>query len=362
MKQKNNDQIKVLIDTSPLGNANAVRGVGMYTRLLLEYLQKNNQLQVFSSLIEVDKNNQPDLIHYPFFDLFFLTLPFFHSKPTLVTVHDVIPLIFPKYYPAGAKGMIKFFKQKVALKRVDGIITDSLASKLDIIKHLGISEDKIYVVPLAANPYLVAQDEKEIRRVRRDYHLPSKYVLYVGDINYNKNLPQLIKAVRYLPTNVKLVCVGKSFYAHDIPEWQWLETQMALSDVKDRVKFLTNVNTDDLKDLAAIYSASIAYIQPSLYEGFGLPVLEAMACKTPVICTKNSSLPEVAGEQAVFVDADAASLAQGVLDVLSWSKTKRQDRIRAAFKWSQKFSWEKVAKQTLEVYQTTLSKKSKITK
>ena len=363
MKQKSDQKISVLIDTSPLGNANAVRGVGMYTRLLVEFLKKvPQQINVFSSTVEVDKQHQPDIIHYPFFDLFFLTLPFFHAKPTIVTVHDVIPLIFPKYYPAGAKGMIKFFKQKVALKRVDGIITDSLASKTDIMKHLSVSEDKIYVVPLAANPYLSLQDEKNIRRVRREYHLPANFVLYVGDINYNKNLPQLIKAVRFLPANVKLVCVGKSFYPHDIPEWQWLETQMALSDVKDRVKFLTNVNTDDLNDLAAIYSAAVAYIQPSLYEGFGLPVLEAMACKTPVICTQNSSLVEVAGDRAVFVDTDAASLAQGVMDVLSWSKTKRQEKVRSAYKWSQNFSWDRVAKQTLEVYQTVLTKKSKITK
>ena len=93
-----------------------------------------------------------------------------------------------------------------------------------------------------------------------------------------------------------------------------------------------------------------------------MPVLEAMACKTPVICTQNSSLVEVAGDRAVFVDTDAASLAQGVMDVLSWSKTKRQEKVRSAYKWSQNFSWDRVAKQTLEVYQTVLTKKSKITK
>lgn len=355
MKQKSDSKLKVLIDTSPLGNANAVRGVGMYTRLLLDYLAKIEKIELFSSTTEIKKGDSLDLVHYPFYDLFFSTLPLIQTKPTVVTVHDVIPLIFPDFYKPGKKGMIKFFKQKVALKKVDGIITDSQTSKMDIIDHLGIDPEKVHVVPLAANPYLKAQEEKIINRVRREYRLPSSYILYVGDINYNKNIPQLIKSLKYLPHNVKLVCVGKSFYPHEIPEWQWIETQMAMSEVENRVKFITNVNTDDISDLAAIYSGAIAYVQPSLYEGFGLPVLEAMQCKTPVVSAKNSSLIEVGGEEVVFVEPQAEDIARGVEEVLGWSKTKRIEKSRSAFKWSQKYSWEKTAKETARVYKLVTS-------
>lgn len=352
-----NDKLKVVIDTTPLGNANAVRGVGMYTRLLVESLKKFD-VDVLSTTEAEEQKIKPDLVHYPFYDLFFSTLPLVHKNKVVVTVHDVIPLIFPEYYKPGTRGMIKYFKQKVALQRVDGVITDSEASKKDIVNYLGVVQEKVHVVPLAANPYLVAQDERSIRRVRRDYKLPLSYILYVGDINYNKNIPQLIKALKFLPRNVKLVCVGKSFYPHEIPEWQWIETQMALSDVADRVKFLTNVNTDDLNDLAAIYAGAIAYVQPSLYEGFGLPVLEAMQCKTPVVCAKNSSLIEVGGGEVVFVNPEAEEIAKGVEQIMSWSKTKREDKIRSAYKWSQTYSWEKVANETAKVYQLIIKHKS----
>lgn len=355
MKPQNN--LSILIDTSPLGNANAVRGVGMYTRLLIEYLDNQENLTIYSSAQENTNQEKKDLIHYPFFDLFFSTLPLVHKNKVIVTVHDVIPLVFPDHYKPGAKGMIKFFKQKVALKRVDGVITDSQTSKNDIIKHLNIEAEKVYVVALAANPYLKAQDQKAVRRVKRNYKLPNNYLLYVGDINYNKNLPQLIKALKYLPSTIKLVCVGKSFYPHDIPEWQWIETQMALSDVKDRVKFITNVNTDDINELAAVYSGALAYVQPSLYEGFGLPVLEAMNCKTPVICSKNSSLTEVGGTEVIYVEENAESIATGVEQVLGWSKTKREQRIKSAYKWSQKFSWEKTAMETAQIYQKIVDSK-----
>lgn len=347
--------MKVLIDTSPLDTRHAIRGIGTYTRLLAEHLEKNDGLTVVRSGTEQATDFKPDLVHYPYFDLFFDTLPLIKKHPTVLTIHDVIPLIFPDQYQPGLKGKARLLKQRSALKNVKRVITDSNSSKTDIQQHLGVAADKIDVVYLAANPSLTAANDKEIRRVRRTYKLPRNYILYVGDINYNKNIPQLIKAMRYLPTNVKLVCVGKSFTPQDIPEWQWIKTQLALSDVEKKVKFINDVAGGATTDLAAIYSGAITYVQPSLYEGFGLPVLEAMQCRTPVVATQNSSLAEIAGETAVMVKETGESIAAGVKEVLGWSKTKRQRQIRAAFKWNQNFNWTKTAQETVAIYKKILN-------
>lgn len=351
-----NQKTNILIETSPLGNANAHRGIGTYTRLLVENLEKISQLNVQKSTLEIPPEFKPDLIHYPYFDLFFSTLPLTHPAKYVVTIHDVIPLKFADHYEPGVRGSVKFLKQKFALSKVGAVITDSQASKKDIVEHLSISEEKIHVVYLAANEELQAASEKEINRDRRKYKLPKNYLLYVGDINYNKNVPQLIKALKYLPPEIKLVCVGQNFKPQEIPEWQWIETQLALSNVEKRVKFITDLGSDALSDLSAIYSGAICYVQPSLYEGFGLPVLEALQCKTPVVCSNNSSLLEVGGKVVIFTDTVGKDIARGVEEVLSWSKTKRLDKIRAGFKWSQTFSWEKTAKETARVYKKVLEK------
>ena len=347
--------MKVLIDTSPLTTGHAMRGIGTYTRLLTKYLEQEASLTVVRSETQEAVDFKPDLIHYPYFDLFFSTLPVIKKHPTVVTIHDVIPLIFPEKYPAGIRGRAKFVKQKSALPSVKAVITDSKSSKADINQHLGVELDKIHVVYLAANPDLKAAGKKDIQRVKRKYKLPRNYVLYVGDINYNKNIPQLIKAARYLPREVKLVCLGKGFVEQDIPEWSWIETQLALSDVEKKVKFVPNVPGGEVEDLAAIYSGAMCYVQPSLYEGFGLPLLEAMQCKTPVVSTQTSSLPEVGGEVVIYTQPDSTSIAQGIKEVLSWSKTKRQQKIRAAYTWSQEFTWQKTARETIRVYQQVLS-------
>lgn len=348
------EKINVLIETSPLGNANAHRGIGTYTRLLTENLEKNSSLNVQRSTLEIPEGFKPDIIHYPYFDLFFSTLPLSHPAKSVVTIHDVIPLKFPEQYDPGLKGSMKFIKQKFSLSKVDAVITDSHASKADIVEHLGVSSDKIHVVHLAASKELQAADTKSINRARRNYKLPKNYLLYVGDINYNKNIPQLIKAIKFLPKEIKLVLLGRNFKLQEIKEWQWIETQLALSNVSDRVKFIPNLGSDALADLSAIYSGALAYIQPSLYEGFGLPVIEAMQCRTPVVCAHNSSLMEVGGQEVVFTKTDGEDIARGIEEVLGWSKTKRADKIRSAYKWSQTFSWKKTAKETTEVYKSLL--------
>jgi len=347
--------MKVLLNTSPLSDANATRGIGTYTRFLLDRLLNNQKIEVFQSgtMSESElRKFQADVVHYPYFDFFFPTLPLKLITKTVVTIHDVIPLIFPKHYRPGKIGKVNFLRQKLALKAVNRIITDSESSKKDIIKHLGVPEEKITVIYLAANPKLQPLKKEVWQKYQRKLRLPKNYLLYVGDINYNKNLTQLIKTLKFLPREIKLVCVGNNFHPQEIPEWEAIEKQIALSNVANRVKFIEDVISDDPEELASIYQGALAYIQPSLYEGFGLPILEAMQCQTPVICGKNSSLTEITGDKAILVDEEKAeNFAEAVKQVLAWKKKDRQAFLDKARQWAKKFSWEKTAKETIKVYQ-----------
>ncbi len=351
--------MRVLLDTSPINTAHGIRGIGVYTRTLAEHLEELEGVELIRSAT-LHKGEKPkvDIIHYPFYDFFFTTLPLRRAAPTVVTIHDVVPLKYPEEYPAGIKGTIRAKVQNYSLASVDAIITDSMHSKNDIISYLNVPAEKIHVVQLAANPSIKEATPKVISMVRRDHNLPKKYILYVGDINFNKNIPQLIKSVKYLPHNVHLVCLGKNFKPQDIPEWKLIEQQIALSNVRDRVHFVSTVLSEANEELSALYSGSLAYIQPSIDEGFGLPVLEAMMCKTPVVCTKLGSLPEVAGTYAFFSDdASAESLAETIEDALSMSKTEREAYVQTAFNWAKQFSWHKTALDTKAVYQKVIDKK-----
>lgn len=346
--------LKVLIDNSPMHDGNAIRGVGSYTRFLTQTLMSSKKIELALSK-DRPGDFKPDLIHYPFFDLFLPTLPLLQRHKTIVTIHDVIPLLYPQFYPVGKRGRLALLKQKLALRQTAAVITDSQASRTDISRYLKYPLEKIHVVPLAGNPQLQVLGNVELAQIKRRYRLPSKYLLYVGDINYNKNLPNLIKTLKFLPNNIKLVCVGKNFYPHDIPEWQWIESQLALSDVVERVKFITDLPSSASADLAGIYQGALAYIQPSLYEGFGLPLLEAMTCQTPVICAQNSSLTEVALNKALLVEnATAEDFATAVTELLTWSTDKRQAFVKAAAQHARRFTWRKTAQATLAVYQQVI--------
>jgi len=332
--------MKVAIDVSPLKNANRYRGVGIYTQQLVKSLQLL-KISGFSCQLIEDKKmiGGNDLIHCPFFDLFFLTLPLKKPKPTVVTIHDVIPLVFPEYYPPGIRGNLKFQVQKFSLKGVKAVITDSENSRKDILKYLNYPKEKIYVVHLAP-----AKEFKPIT-AKNKYQLPEKFVLYVGDVNYNKNIPGLIRALAGLKEKMSLVLVGKAFKDESLKETQEivkLINSLRLSKGVIRLGWIPD------KDLVAVYNLASVYCQPSFYEGFGLPVLEAMACGCPVAAAKTSSLPEICGSAAVmFNPNDINNMIRGLGEAIN----KREELIKKGLLQAKKFSWQKVAQQTYEVYQ-----------
>lgn len=344
--------MKILLDTSPLLNLNSGRGVGTYTRELLAALRQEvekTDVEILTSETAGSKQSY-DVIHYPFFDLFFHTLPLPGKQPVIVTIHDVIPLVFPEQYKPGIKGTLRFWMQKRSLSQVSAVITDSESSKRDIVKYLGVPNHDVYVVPLAASPLLEPVSEYLVRKNLESLDLPDTYLLYIGDINYNKNLPTLLLALTQLPEDVHLCVVSRSFTNTSIPEGQQLSRLIKENDLSSRVHVL-NVPNGDFELLASVIAKARCLVQPSLYEGFGLPVLEAMQVGTIVVSTNGGSLPEVNGNVAIEVEPNIAGLTRGIEQALKLRGDERQSLIDAGRKWASQFTWGKTAQLTLEVYQ-----------
>lgn len=348
--------MKIAIDVSPLSDKNNIRGVGFYLKHLKNALEKyfpDNSYSYFERSENIP--NSVDVVHFPYFEPFFLTLSFFNKKKTIVTVHDLTPLVLSSLFPVGIKGMLKWHVQRLALKNVAAIITDSESSKKDISRLVGIPKSKIHNVYLAAGEHFrTIEDKKILKKVKDIYHLPDKFAFYVGDITPNKNVPRIIHAA--LIAKIPLVLVGKSLTDTSLVDNPWL------SDLKN-VRNLAMENPKQIRllgfvpdeELVALYNLSSVFVMPSLYEGFGLPILEAMSCGCPVVTSDRGSLPEVAGNAALVVDAeDEESIAEGIKKIVEdtkFAKTLREKGLAQA----KKFSWKKTAEETMKVYEKVKS-------
>ncbi len=346
-----NKRIRVFIDATSLKSGHAVRGVGAYTRNLLDALKEQKEIEL------VDKIKNCDVVHYPYFDLFFLTLPLSKPKPTVVTIHDVIPLIYPEQYSPGIRGLIKYQIQKFSLKGVAAVITDSETSKKDIFRFLDISANKIHVVHLASGKEFIKLDDRAwILDFRKKYNLPEKFALYVGDVNYNKNIPGILKAfssiVNHQSLIIKLVLVGDAFKNTELPEVKEIFQLIKRVNLEDKVIMPGFVPTEDL---VYFYNLATVYCQPSFYEGFGLPVLEAMACGCPVVAAKTQSIVEIVQNSALFVNPkDPRNIADGLTTVIN-NLNLRKSLIKRGFERAKEFSWRKTATQTIEAYRKVIS-------
>lgn len=319
--------MQVAIDISKLHEDSAHRGIGVYANELIKRIP------------HVDSKDA-DIIHFPHFDLFFLSLPLRKTAKWVVTVHDVIPLIFPKHFPPGLRGTIKFHIQKHLLHQADAIITDSLNSKKDIIKHLHIPAQKIHVIYLgvseAFHPLKIAK---------------KPFILYVGDINYNKNIPSLLEAFAALhASDWQLVLAGQA-WKQSIPEVASLHQKIIDLGIKNQVKTMSPTSTNEL---IRLYNQATLYIQPSLYEGFGLPILEAMACGTPVVSSNAASLPEVSGNAAIMVKPTVTDILAGLRQGLTLSPKQRNSYSKSGLAQAAKFTWAKTAQETIKVYNQVL--------
>lgn len=344
--------MNIAIDTTPLETGDKDRGVGMYTKLLIKALQKyesKHSYHFFTRGQNVPEN--VDLVHYPYFDPFFLTLPVIKPRPTVVTVHDLIPLVFPQHFPSGIRGMLKWQVQRLSLGRAMRIITDSDSSKADIIRIAGISPDTIDVVRLApASGFRVVKDKALLRAVAAKYDLPSRFILYVGDINWNKNILALLEAFGKVKQSMKLVLVGKAFIGQS-PEANAIRTSINALGIDGEVIMPGYVPYEDLPN---IYNLASVYVQPSFYEGFGLPILEAMACGCPVITSFAASLSEIAGPSRMIDPNSPDDIATRLGEVFTIPLEKRQKLIQKGLLWSKRYSWKTVAHHTIQSYNKAL--------
>lgn len=344
--------MKIAIDISPLSSGHKVRGVGVYVSQLIQGLRKydhKNDYVFFSSLDEICSDIE--IVHFPYFDIFFRSVNFPKNKKVVVTVHDLTPLKFPKAFPAGIKGKLRWEMNKRLLQKADAVITDSESSKKDIQKLIKVSEKKIHRVYLAANDEFrkTILTRANIQYLRSKFNLHDNFFLYVGDVTWNKNLPRIVEAVK--KANVDLVMVGKALASKDIdlnnPWNRDLVVVQQLAKKDQRLKILGYVST---KDLAELYNMATALVMPSLYEGFGLPVLEAMQSGCPVITSTEGSLLEVAGDAAYIVDAyDSNSIAEGIKKVTS-DEALRNSLSKKGLKQANMFALEKMIRETVEVY------------
>ncbi|PIR79850.1 MAG: hypothetical protein COU25_03180 [Candidatus Levybacteria bacterium CG10_big_fil_rev_8_21_14_0_10_35_13] len=353
--------MKIAVDISPLQTGHKVRGVGFYLEHLKNALVKYYPENKYIFFVRGEKlPNNIDLIHFPYFEPFFLALPLYKKFKTVVTVHDLTPIVFSQNFPRGIKGEIKWQMQKYSLKKTNRVITDSICSKDDVNKYVGIDKNKIDVVYLAAGekfrklplgPELGIEGEigNWKLEIKKRYNLPDRFVLYVGDVTWNKNLPRLINAIK--TTDIPLVMVGKNLVNGNYDKSNpWNYDLNRVHELVKEDKQIIRLGFVEDNDLVAIYNLASVFVIPSLYEGFGLPILEAQACGCPVITTKEGSLAEVAGEGAFFVNGyNQDSIAKGIQEVFN-SDSLREELIKKGFDNNKKYSWKETAKKTIETY------------
>lgn len=345
--------MKIAIDISPLTNANKIRGVGFYLLNLKKALLKNFKSEDFV-FFENKINEKVDAIFYPFFDPFKINFSFFGKTPIIITIHDLTPIVFEKYFPAGIRGNLNWQIQKFLLKKAGAIITDSSSSAKDIANLTGISKHKIHTVYLSAGQeFQQIKDKIKLLNIKKKYNLPDKFGLYVGDVTWNKNLPRIIEAFK--KTEIPLIMVGKSLTDENFDrENIWNKDRICVLEKTKNNKQFIKLGFISTEDLVAIYNLATFSITASLYEGFGLPVVEAMACGIPVISSKEGSLSEIGGDAVFYIDAYNINSIRNGIEAVFNDKKLQEKLSKKGWERSCNFSWDKTAEETLKAIKETV--------
>jgi len=283
------------------------------------------------------------IYHSPYY-----LMPYLPRMPTALTVYDLIPLVLPAFFSPFQRFVFKN-AVRLALKAADAIIAISQTTGDDLLRHFAFNPDDVSVIPLAPQGDFRPASGEEVERVKRRFSLPPAYALYLGVNKPHKNLARLVRAwarlfERESLFDVPLVIAGA--WDGRYPEPRDEARRLGLL-ARGSVRFVGLV---DEADLPALYSGALFFVFPSLYEGFGLPVLEAMACGTPVACSDIPALREVAGDAALFFDPlDEENIAEVVRRL--WKEKGLREEMKArGMERAGRFSWDKTAEATLQVY------------
>ena len=383
--------LKILIDATPISPKPS--GVGFYVASLIQalsILQSQEDFQLGIAYQPRLKNwlrgegEFPDYLKlYP--ELYFLPLPIRLSNLILDNFPSLLPFYFERHldspnivhgtnynvypykksikimslydisfikYPQYTNSVVKTYARRVkhCLQWTDLIITISESSKNDIIKYLHVTPDHIYVTPLASRyyPNYLSPETREQLKLSVNYDFSKPYILFVSTIEPRKNIINLISAYNSLKEKYKiehqLVLIGRKGWHYE-PIFAAIES----SPWRSQIHHLDYLS-DEL--VALFYSKAEAFVYPSYYEGFGLPVLEAMTLGAPVITSNTSSLPEVAGDAALFVNPDnPMDLVDAILQIISDSNLRRE-LIEKGHERAKLFSWERTARETLKAYKS----------
>ena len=346
----------IAIDATPLSSGHSGRGVGVYTKNLIDSLKRYEKHHSYTLFTRKQKvPNSADIVHYPYFDPFFLTLPVRKHKPTIVTVHDLIPLVFPDKFLPGFRGSLTWTFQKMSLLGARRVIADSNTSKDDVVRITGFSRNKIDTVYLAPSESSGKITQKDIlERVKKQYLLPDRFILSVSDVNWNKNISGLLKTFFHIISRdrrLKLVLVGKAFLDSALVETQEINRLIAELNLEP---YIIRTGYVGDRELMVFYTLAGCLVQLSHYEGFGLPVLEAMKCGCPVVVSDTSSLTEISGPSVRVQLENARGVISGILKVLDMSDVKRRQLVDQGYAWVSQFTWQKTAKETVQSYERTL--------
>lgn len=352
-------------------------GIGTYLRGLLQGfsaigLSKNFDLCVFGPKPQVQwpsfhfsapiysiteqwqypgQLSQCRLWHAPHYNI-----PLWKGKTKLVvTIHDIIHWIFRKKFLSPLQMFYAGYMLRQAVTFSDHIITVSQNTKKDLIEYFRADEKKITVIYESAGEefrlFSSAEKEKEFKKIKTKYHLPEHFFLYVGMLKPHKNVQQLIRIFRGLKSRNKitasLVIIGRK----DAKYPQGFEDLRDLNSSAD----LIHLPLVEYGELAAFYNAAIALVHPSLYEGFGLTLVEAMRCGAPVLATASASIPEVMGNAAALVDPASESEMMEKIVLLEQNQALRESLRQNGVERAKMFSWEDTARRTAVVYDKVLS-------
>jgi len=307
------------------------------------YIFKKLNSKKFSLMEQIEiplilKSITPDVFHAPS-----IAVPLYQKFPTVITIHDLIPFIFPEYYPRQALLYLPLLK--AAVKKAKIVIVSSVATKEDVNRILKVPFDKMRVIPDAAEEiFNPAAKAKEDKSVLEKFNIKRNFFLTVVNQRPYKNLKNLLEAFMKLKEKeYQLVVVGS--VSEDIRRFVNNEV------LSEKVILLGHISDNDL---ASLYRSSFAFIFPSLYEGFGLPPLEALACGAAVICSFASCLPEVMQDAGLMIDPKKQSSMTEAMEALIDNSSLRESLKAKSVKRASLFSWKNTAELTLKAYEEAI--------
>ncbi|MBN1932758.1 MAG: glycosyltransferase family 4 protein [Desulfobacterales bacterium] len=267
------------------------------------------------------------------------------SVPQVFTLHDLSLIHFRKCHPKERVWFSDFFFHR-RIHEASHLIVPSRFIKNDVCDTLSIDESRITVIPEAPDPFFYQRSEQQIKETKRKLSLPDNYLLFVGTLEPRKNIEIIIRALGRMHDKIPLVLTGWNGWG-DKP---WLE----IAARHNMGSFIYQTGYIDEESLARLYSGALTLIYPSLYEGFGLPIIEAMACGCPVICSDAASMPEVAGKAALLIDpADSDDVVRAI-ETLVYDSQFRTHLVQEGFNQATNFSWDQTAMQTLDLFKAVV--------